>query len=164
VKLVPSTSGKFKVLDNFIAQGKESGEDATQAYDSKIAQSMASSIPSESADSKKKRPQTVNPLSKNAKMRETQIQDQSQNKILITGDDVLIEYVNRLVSGLKKLNSASSKNYDVEKVVELFIGYYVWHTPDLKRARPNATVWQRLEARLNEMRDRRKRLVKSVYK
>lgn len=58
----------------------------------------------------------------------------------------------------------TDNNYDVERVVELFIGYYVWHTPDMKRAKPTASIWQRLEARLNEMRDRRKRLVKSVYK
>ena len=46
----------------------------------------------------------------------------------------------------------------------MFIGYYVWHTPDLKKNRPSAKLWQRLDARLQEMRDRRKRLVKSVYK
>lgn len=34
----------------------------------------------------------------------------------------------------------------------------------MKKSRPNTKVWQRLEARLQEMRDRRKRLVKSVYK
>jgi hypothetical protein len=82
---------------------------------------------------------------------------------LITGDDVLIEYVNRIINGLKKLIPTDNNN-DIEKVVELFIGYYVWHTPDLKRNKPSATIWQRLEARLQEMRERRKRLVKSVYK
>lgn len=82
---------------------------------------------------------------------------------MITGDDVLIEYVNRIINGLKKLIPTDNNN-DIEKVVELFIGYYVWHTPDLKRNKPSATIWQRLEARLQEMRERRKRLVKSVYK
>lgn len=91
------------------------------------------------------------------------MEKETGTKILITGDDVLIEYVNRIVNGLKKLSSADNNN-DIEKVIELFIGYYVWHTPDLRRNRPNATIWQRLEARLQEMRERRKRLVKSVYK
>ena len=109
----------------------------------------------------KKRPQTVNPANA-SKTREQPIEKEPGNKILITGDDVLIEYVNRIVLGLKKLNPAN--NNDIERVVELFIGYYVWHTPDLKRSKTNATIWQRLEARLQEMRERRKRLVKSVYK
>lgn len=76
---------------------------------------------------------------------------------------MLIEYVNRLVIGLKKLGSTES-HLDIERVVEMFIGYYVWHTPDLNKTKPNSLIWQRLEARLNEMRDRRKRLVKSAYK
>lgn len=89
--------------------------------------------------------------------------EQKKNKVLITGDDVLIEYVSRTIMGLKKL-ATNEVHYDIEKVVELFIGYYVWHTPDLKNSKPSSTLWQRLEARLQEMRDRRKRLVKSVYK
>lgn len=86
-----------------------------------------------------------------------------KSKVLITGDDVLIEYVSRTITGLKKLASSEIR-FDVEKVIELFIGYYVWHTPDLKEAKPQAKLWERLEARLQEMRERRKRLVKSVYK
>jgi hypothetical protein len=108
----------------------------------------------------KKRPQTVNAANK---IHEEPIEKESGNKILITGDDVLIEYVNRIVNGLKKLISADN-NYDIDRVIELFIGYYVWNTPDIKRNKPNATMWQRLDSRLQEMRDRRKRLVKSVYK
>jgi hypothetical protein len=76
---------------------------------------------------------------------------------------VLIEYVSRLITGLKKLTTCP-KIAEITSVVDLFIGYYVWHTPDLKKSKPNAALWQRLEARLNEMKDRRKRLVKSVYK
>lgn len=77
---------------------------------------------------------------------------------------MLIEYVSRLILGLKKLPSGSTTTSEATGVVELFINYYVWHTPDLKKSKPAATIWQRLEARLNEMKDRRKRLVKSVYK
>lgn len=118
---------------------------------------------------KNKRPQTVNPSSnKDSQNRiETESKPEEskpgQEKILITGDDVLIEYVNRLINSLKKL-LVNEKNPEIERIVELFIGYYVWHSPDLIKSKPSASLWQRLEARLNEMRDRRKRLVKSVYK
>lgn len=108
-----------------------------------------------------KTPKSLN--TKTEKSREKPLEKEEKQKVLITGDDVLIEYVNRLVSGMKKLPS-SKNNFDIERVLELFIGYYVWHSPDMKKIRPNTKIWQRLEARLQEMRDRRKRLVKSVYK
>lgn len=108
-----------------------------------------------------KPPKSLN--TKTEKSREKPLEKEEKQKVLITGDDVLIEYVNRLVSGMKKLPS-SENNFDIERVLELFIGYYVWHSPDMKKIRPNTKIWQRLEARLQEMRDRRKRLVKSVYK
>lgn len=114
----------------------------------------------------RKRPQTVNPAASKESVKTAEDRTgerDNQTKILITGDDVLIEYVNRLVSGLKKLMTTEN-NKDIEQVLEKFIGYYVWHTPDLKLSKPSASVSQRLEARLQEMRDRRKRLVKSVYK
>lgn len=112
-------------------------------------------------NSKLKRPQTVNPASikanntQKAAEEETPKDEKSKGKqsIIITGDDVLIEYVNRIIIGLKKLSSAE-KHPEIESVIELFIGYYVWHTPDLKVSKPTSLLWQRLEARLNEMKDR----------
>lgn len=83
----------------------------------------------------KKRPHTVNPSSTKASNQVDQEHEESekketQQKILITGDDVLIEYVNRLVVSFKKL--VNDPQPDAEKVIEQFIGYYVWHTPDMK--------------------------------
>ena len=61
-------------------------------------------------DEEKKRPQTVNPSnSKSGRSIPTEPSKTNgktgQEKILITGDDVLIEYVNRLIIALKKLLS-----------------------------------------------------------
>jgi hypothetical protein len=47
--------------------------------------------------------------------------------------------------------------------IEKFIKHYVWHSSDVRRAENNK-LWQRLESRLIEMKERRKRLLKSFYK
>lgn len=91
--------------------------------------------PENEANRSKKRPHTVNPSSTKASKPDEQEPEESekkdsQQKILITGDDVLIEYVNRLVVSFKKL--VNEPQSDVEKIIEQFIGYYVWHTPDMK--------------------------------
>jgi len=46
--------------------------------------------------------------------------------------------------------------------IEKFIKHYVWHTSDVRRA-ANNKLWQRLESRLIEMKERRKRLLQSIY-
>lgn len=81
----------------------------------------------------------------------------------MTGDDVLIEYVQRIINDIKQLNESDLK-LDWMTAIDRFIKHYVWHTPDLKVSQFSAPLWKRLESRLNEMKDRRKRLVKSVYK
>ena len=91
--------------------------------------------PENEANKSKKRPQTVNPSSTKVTKQPEQETEENEKKdapqkILITGDDVLIEYVNRLVVSLKK--TVNDQQSDIEKIIELFIGYYVWHTPDLK--------------------------------
>ena len=91
--------------------------------------------PDNEANRSKKRPQTVNPSSNKAQKETEPEQEESEkkdnpSKILITGDDVLIEYVNRLVISLKKI--VYDQQADIEKIIEQFISYYVWHTPDLK--------------------------------
>ena len=46
--------------------------------------------------------------------------------------------------------------------IEKFVKHYVWHTSDVRRA-ANNLLWQRLESRLIEMKERRKRLLQSIY-
>ena len=47
--------------------------------------------------------------------------------------------------------------------IEKFIKHQVWHSSDMRRQQNNK-LWQRLESRLIEMKERRKRLLQSLYK
>jgi methyl coenzyme M reductase subunit D len=86
----------------------------------------------------------------------------SKEKLLITGDDVLIEYVARLMIAVKSIKEQMLRPaWKVQ--IEKFIKHYVWHSSDVRRAENNK-LWQRLESRLIEMKERRKRLLKSLYK
>ena len=85
-----------------------------------------------------------------------------QDKILITGDDILIEYVERLMNALKQVSETSLKVSQCA-CIEKFISHYVWHSTD-KRDQGKLMLWQRLEGRLQEMKERRRRLVKYMYK
>jgi hypothetical protein len=84
-----------------------------------------------------------------------------KDKLLITGDDILIEYVARLMIAVKSIKENMLKAqwiYQIEK----FIKHTVWHSSDTRRA-ANNKLWQRLESRLIEMKERRKRLLQSLY-
>jgi hypothetical protein len=81
---------------------------------------------------------------------------------LITGDDILIEYVERLIGAIK---ACSGQKVPEEHAVsiEQFITHYVWHCKDRKDT-GHLNLWQRLEGRLNEMLERRRRLIKYLFK
>ena len=80
--------------------------------------------------------------------------------MLITGDDILIEYVDRLMNGIKSLSSEDLLQENWRVALDKFITHYVWHSQD-RRADQNdkpsqanaagAPYWFRLEGRLNEM-------------
>lgn len=49
--------------------------------------------------------------------------------MLITGDDILIEYVERLMNEIKNVDDAGLKpNWKTQ--IEKFITHYVWHSQD----------------------------------
>jgi hypothetical protein len=79
-------------------------------------------------------------------------------KILITGDDILIEYVERLTLKLKTLQDVSIKSSWM-KNVESFITHEVWRNDQGKRIN-GIHLWQRLNDRLSEMKERRRRMMK----
>lgn len=74
----------------------------------------------------------------------------------------MIEYVARLMIAVKSIKEALLRP-SWKNSIEKFITHYVWHTSDVRRAENNK-LWQRLESRLIEMKERRKRLLKSLYK
>lgn len=48
---------------------------------------------------------------------------------MITGDDILIEYVSRLSKGLNKIHEDLMDTTQRQRM-EKFISHYVWHMPD----------------------------------
>lgn len=92
-------------------------------------------------------------------------QSQQQEKVLITGDDILIEYVDRLMNQLKIMNDEVLLQETWKKAIEKFITHYVWHSQDRRKIEgPMTSIIERLEGRLNEMQERRRRLIKYLYK
>jgi hypothetical protein len=94
----------------------------------------------------------------------------SQERVLITGDDILIEYVERLMNEIKNVNDNDLKS-NWKNQIEKFITHYVWHSQDpvandkIKHGQRYQTpYWVRLQGRLNEMQERRRRLIKYLYK
>ena len=86
---------------------------------------------------KKRRPQTVKPQAqgKNAvddSLSKTE-DGKDKNKVLVTGDDVLIEYVSRIINFLKSIPEGEVPVLWMTQI-DKFIQHYVWHTPDLKKS------------------------------
>ena len=108
--------------------------------------------------------QTSSKLNKNAP---TQQPAKQSTKVMITGDDILIEYVSRLVKNLNLLQGENMQIVQVERV-EKFISHYVWHMPDVQKEGASQfnspLLMERLGNRLNEMTDRRRRLIKYMFK
>ena len=52
-----------------------------------------------------------------------------------------------------------------KKAIEKFITHYVWHSQDRRKVEgPMIGIIERLEGRLHEMQERRRRLIKYLYK
>ncbi len=51
------------------------------------------------------------------------------DKVIITGDDVLIEYTERLMNALKQINEVTLK-VSWRTNIEKFVSHYVWHSVD----------------------------------
>jgi anti-sigma28 factor (negative regulator of flagellin synthesis) len=97
-------------------------------------------------------------------------QSTQQERVLITGDDILIEYVERLMNEIKNVDEGGLKP-SWKTQIEKFITHYVWHSQDpvtnekIKHGQRYTTpFWVRLQGRLNEMQERRRRLIKYLYK
>jgi 3-phosphoglycerate kinase len=53
----------------------------------------------------------------------------SDGKVVITGDDVLIEYVQRLIKILKEIPEIQDSEI-IDQNIEKFIVHFVWHKED----------------------------------
>lgn len=56
-------------------------------------------------------------------------QSVSDGKVVITGDDVLIEYVQRLIKILKEIPEIQDSEI-IDQNIEKFIVHFVWHKED----------------------------------
>jgi hypothetical protein len=60
--------------------------------------------------------------------------------------------------------SEDNLDADIKLAIDKFIMHYVWHSKDPASENPIAPLKDRLQTRYEEMRQRRKRLVRSIYK
>jgi hypothetical protein len=101
-------------------------------------------------------------------------------RIIVTGDDILIEYVRRIMTLIKQCHQTGIEvSGAVVRKLELFIGHKIWQ-PKEERNKPQAPMpgngmanstssgalnqmatmpmWQRIEKRFFEMGERKRRL------
>lgn len=81
----------------------------------------------------------------------------ASEKIVITGDDIIMEYLERLINLLQSLSEKMLLSR-WKRSLEKFIGHYVW----VSTRKTNGKLWMRLQSRLIEMRERRKKLILSM--
>ena len=81
-------------------------------------------------------------------------------KIVLTADDILIEYVSRIWHAIRSLKEEKLKP-NWKRNLERFITHSVWHASDTRRG-TSSHLWQRLENRLIEMKERRRRLITNL--
>ena len=62
------------------------------------------------------------------------MKEKQEPKVVITGDDVLIEYVSRLIKILKDVPETTNAPL-VEDSIEKFISHFVWHKDDYPKKR-----------------------------
>ncbi len=81
----------------------------------------------------------------------------SDEKVIITGDDILIEYVKRVMN-LVKLHQNEISPSQIRKL-ELFLTHKVWYSKNQQnRQAESFQLWQRIEQKYIEMQERKKRL------
>ena len=88
---------------------------------------------------------------------------------MITGDDILIEYVSRVVAQLRLIDDDFHDEGELTSFVHESIGKFVSHQVWIKNkqdasAPPRKKLWAQMEQRMNEMLDRRRRLIKYTLK
>ncbi len=95
------------------------------------------------------------------KIRSDQPVVKQEEKVLITGDDTLIEYVDRLIKIIKTFKSLDLVDPIYRDRIEKFVIHYVWHEKE-PRSGYHASIVTRLDNRLQEMLERRRRLHKHL--
>lgn len=70
-----------------------------------------------------------------------------------------------MMNQVKIMNDESLLQEQWKRAIEKFITHYVWHSQDRRKVEgPMTSIIERLEGRLHEMQERRRRLIKYLYK
>lgn len=86
--------------------------------------------------------------------KEDKDKEKEKHKIIITGDDILIEYLSRVLHACKSVTSEMMK-VEWRTSLEKFVNHYVWQSLSEPMPAHMGTL-QKLEYRIIEMKDRRK--------
>ncbi|CAG9318241.1 TTLL5_3 [Blepharisma stoltei] len=96
-------------------------------------------------------------LSSNSDLKANPLPSKKEGRLIITGDDILIEYVSRIMHAIKAINEENLKPY-WKKNIDNFISHQVWHSEPKK----SENMWERLEERLQVMKTRKKQINNNV--
>lgn len=81
--------------------------------------------------------------------------EKEKNKLIITGDDILIEYLSRTLHACKSVTFECMKS-DWKVALEKFVNHYIWQS--IAAVLPSGLgILQKLELRIIEMKERRKK-------
>ncbi|CAG9317785.1 unnamed protein product [Blepharisma stoltei] len=80
------------------------------------------------------------------------------DKIVVTGDDVLICYVSRVIDLIKTIPEERLRK-EWKKSIDKFICHHAWENPEAHKA---GTLLQKLEVRLSEMKEMKRKKVYSA--
>ena len=86
---------------------------------------------------------------------------ETDEKVLISGDDILIYYISRIVLELKTWGESNLKP-SWKRSIEKFITHNVWYSPE-SISYSKMSLSLRLEHRLFEMKERKKKIARSVF-
>lgn len=86
---------------------------------------------------------------------EKEVGEKDKNKLVITGDDILIEYLSRVLHACKSVTNEKMKA-DWKQALEKFVNHIIWASIS-SSSTSNLSILQKLEIRISEMKERRKR-------
>lgn len=85
-----------------------------------------------------------------------------EGKLVITGDDVLVEYLSKTIGILKAVREEALRP-QWKRCLERFVSHAIWKTLDFRRG-DAVRLWQRLEVKISELKGRRRRYYESSLK
>lgn len=144
----PTTSSMMKPVRAVLQKSAHKPRSANVSIDNSF---MPEASYEEEENKSKER---VFPSNSNVTLRE--ISNKKESRLIITGDDILIEYASRIMHAVKAINEENLKII-WKKSIENFITHPVWHSDPKK----SDNLWERLEERLLVMKSRKKKLSNS---